>query len=652
MISVIGTWALSFAAALALINFVLPTLGVSRGKWRLVKLAAPLTYMHGIFLFVSFGALVWAFVNDAFYIRYVASHSNTALPLPYKVAGTWGGHEGSLLLWTMLLVLWMMAVSFFSRGLPGLTRARVLAILSAIAFGFDAFILVTSNPFSVFPHEYPLDGADLNPLLQDPGLVVHPPMLYMGYVGFSVAFAFSLAAMLEGRIDSLWARWVRPWTLAAWMFLTLGITLGSWWAYYELGWGGWWFWDPVENASFMPWLVGAALIHSLAATEKRGVFKAWTTLLAITAFSFSLLGTFLVRSGVLTSVHAFANDPVRGTYILIFLGVVVGTSMFIFAVRAHAVSVHAWFDYLSRETLFLLNNLLLAVATFAVLFGTLQPIIAEAMNAGKVSVGPPYFNFVFNVLMVPLLFLIGIGPLSRWRTTQVQALWNDMRWSAASAFVLAAALAYLVPRRMQTVPWQVGLGVFLSAWIVLGQSVDLFKRSSALRRVRSIGASHWGMYLAHVGVAATVFGVVMVSHLDVEKNLRVAAGQKVVVAGYQFVFKGTRDIVGPNYQGTQGVFHVLDQAGRTELTLYPEKRTYSASGRLMTEAAIDWGLMRDLYIALGEPMPDGSWTIRIYVKPFVRWIWLGGLMMALGALIALVDRRYRKTQKLNIAEAS
>jgi cytochrome c-type biogenesis protein CcmF len=652
MIAVLGQFTLSLAAACALLLLLVPLWGIHTGRWRAINLGGPLAYAQGVLLAVSFTALTVAFVQDAFYVIYVSQHSNSALPLAYKIAAVWGGHEGSLLLWVFILSLWTVAVARFSTGLPRMTRARVLAVLGAVAFGFDVFILLTSNPFRLFASDYPIDGADLNPLLQDPGLVVHPPMLYMGYVGFSVAFAFALAALLEGRIDTLWARWVRPWTLAAWMFLTIGITLGSWWAYYELGWGGWWFWDPVENASFMPWLLGTALLHSLAATEKRGVFKAWTTLLAIAAFSFSLLGTFLVRSGVLTSVHAFANDPVRGTYILVFLAVVVGVSLTLFAVRAHAVTVHAWFDYASRETLFLVNNLLLVVAAFSILFGTLQPIIAEAVGWGKVSVGAPYFNVVFNAIMTPLIVLVGMGPLSRWRQMELAEIVRRLRWSGLLALALALLVPWVLPDTPQKVNWQLGLGVFLAVWAFGGQVTDMLRRTQNFTRRRSLGMAYVGMYLAHIGLALAVFGVVLSSHLSIERNIRLAPGEETRIAGYRFVFETLKTVPGPNYLAQRGAFKVF-RGDRLEAELHPEKRRYGASGKTMTEAAIDWGLTRDVYVALGEPQQGGQgWSLRIYVKPFVRWIWIGGICMALGGLLAMLDRRYRRRSRYMTEEVA
>ncbi|TQV86427.1 heme lyase CcmF/NrfE family subunit [Aliikangiella coralliicola] len=650
MIPEIGNLALAFGLALALVQFVMPLVGIATNRWRMVLVAKPAAIGQFIFVALSFACLAWSFYINDFSVAYVASHSNSSLPVAYRIGATWGGHEGSLLLWAFILSSWTFAVAMLSKALPALTRARVLAVLGFVSIGFICFILFTSNPFDRLIPIYPIDGSDLNPLLQDPGMVFHPPLLYMGYVGFSVAFAFALAALLEGRIDTLWARWVRPWTQAAWMFLTLGIAAGSWWAYYELGWGGWWFWDPVENASFMPWLIGTALLHSLAATEKRGVFKAWTTLLAIAAFSFSLLGTFLVRSGVLTSVHAFANDPVRGTYILIFLGVVVGASLFLFAARASKVSVTSWYNLLSRELLFLVNNLILVVATVMILIGTLQPIISEMLNLGKISVGPPYFNLVFTILMTPLIFLVGLGPIVNWRQHSFQDLVARTRYAAIAS--LAAGLVFVISEfeRQATDLVQIFVGVFLIAWVIILNLGDWWKRaskkrSSTLMNLHKISPSFIAMYTAHIGMVIVVIGVVISSHFSVEKNIRLGIGQNEVVEGYQFTFEKLTDVVGPNYDALRGHFTVTKN-DEVVARLEPEKRRYHASGQWMTEAGIDASLMRDLYVALGERLPDSNdWAVRIYVKPYVSCLWLGGILMGLGGLIAMTDKRYRARAK-------
>jgi len=650
MIPETGNLALTFALALAVIQFVAPLAGISGNRWRLVLLAKPAAIGQFIFVSIAFFCLAWSFYVNDFSVTYVAKHSNRFLPTAYRLGATWGGHEGSLLLWAFILSAWTFAVTLLSKSLPALTRARVLAILGAVAIGFIVFILFTSNPFERLLPVYPVDGSDLNPLLQDPGMVFHPPLLYMGYVGFSVAFAFSLTALLEGRIDTLWARWVRPWTQAAWMFLTLGIATGSWWAYYELGWGGWWFWDPVENASFMPWLIGTALLHSLAATEKRGVFKAWTTLLAIAAFSFSLLGTFLVRSGVLTSVHAFATDPVRGTYILIFLGLVVGTSLTLFALRASTVSVTSWFGWLSREILFLINNLLLAVVTMMVLVGTLQPILAELFQMGKISIGPPYFNLVFNILMAPLILLVGLGPMVNWRQYSLEELLKRSWLALILATIVGGLQVYFEFHRKPIDLFQIFVGVFLAVWVVTMTFQDWLKR---VRRKNSfnlskVSASHYGMYIAHIGLAVAVIGVVLSSHLSVEKVIRLGQGKQQQVDEYSFRFDGMEDFTASNYDGVRGHFSVFKD-GELVAKLEPEKRQYHASGQWMTEAGVDATLFRDLYIALGEQLPNSEdWAVRIYVKAYVGCLWLGGLLMGLGGLTAMFDRRYRK-KKQNVS---
>ena len=647
MIPELGNLALNFAMGVALIQFVLPLYGIATNKWRLVLLAKPMAIANFTFVSIAFFALMWSFYSNDFSVAYVASHSNRFLPTAYRLGATWGGHEGSLLLWVYMVTGWTFAVAVLSKSLPAMTRARVLAVLGGVSVGFLSFILFTSNPFDRILPIFPIDGSDLNPLLQDPGMVFHPPLLYMGYVGFSVAFAFAITALLEGRIDALWARWVRPWTLGAWLFLTLGIAAGSWWAYYELGWGGWWFWDPVENASFMPWLIGTALLHSLAATEKRGVFKAWTTLLAIAAFSFSLLGTFLVRSGVLTSVHAFANDPVRGTYILVFLGLVVGTSLTLFAFRASTVSVTSWFGALSREALFLWNNLILAVVTFMVLVGTLQPIIADLLSLGKISVGPPYFNMIFNILMTPLIFLVALGPVVRWRDYDMATIFKQSRIAFVVALLIAFASILGTEDKTGSEYAQIILGVFLASWVVVMSIKDWYEKSnrSSGFKASSLSASYYGMLIAHLGLVIVVTGVVITSHMSVEKVIRLGPGQSQEVSGYTFKFEGISEYVGSNYDALQGQFTV-SKGGEVVARLTPEKRRYHASGQWMTEAGIQSTFFRDLYVAMGEQLPESSdWAIRVYIKAFVFWLWLGSILMALGGLTAMLDKRYRKETK-------
>jgi cytochrome c-type biogenesis protein CcmF len=635
MIPELGHFALILALPVALVLGILPLLGAARGNAAWIALARPAAQVQFLLVAFSFGCLTWAFYANDFSVVYVAQHSNSLLPTMYRIAGVWGGHEGSLLLWVMMLVGWTVAVAQLSRSLPDAMVARVLGVLGLVAVGFLAFILLTSNPFErLLPAAE--DGRDLNPLLQDPGLVFHPPMLYMGYVGFSVAFAFAIAALISGRLDAAWARWSRPWTTAAWIFLTLGIALGSWWAYYELGWGGWWFWDPVENASFMPWLVGTALIHSLAVTEKRGSFKNWTVLLAIAAFSLSLLGTFLVRSGVLTSVHAFATDPKRGVFILFFLAAVVGSSLTLFAWRAPKVSLGGAFALVSRETLLLLNNVLLVVACGSVLLGTLYPLLLDALNMGKISVGPPYFNAVFVPIMVPLLFLMAAGPIARWKQADIK----DMARRLALAFAIAAVGGVALPFAMG--PWSplVALGLMLALWIAVAGIVQIRERMKS----GMPPPSYWGMQLAHLGIAVFVVGVTMVGGYQVEKDVRMEPGDTVTIDRYSFRFLGAKPVPGPNYKAMRGDVELI-VGGKVERMLHPEKRNYFTSQMPMTEAAIDTGFTRDVYVSLGEPLEGEAWAIRVYYKPFVDWIWGGCLLMALGGLVAASDRRYRLRSK-------
>ena len=633
MIPEIGSFALVLALLVALVQGSLPLIGAQRGIPAWIALARPASSMLFLLIAVAFGCLTASFINNDFSVVYVAQHSNSRLPLEYRISGVWGGHEGSLLLWVLMLSLWSLAVAAFSRSLPDDMVARVQGVLGLVAAGFLLFILLTSSPFErLLPGAE--DGRDLNPLLQDPGLIFHPPMLYMGYVGFSVAFAFAIAALLSGRLDAAWARWSRPWTTAAWIFLTLGIGLGSIWAYYELGWGGWWFWDPVENASFLPWLVGTALIHSLAVTEKRGSFKNWTVLLAIGAFSLSLLGTFLVRSGVLSSVHAFASDPKRGIFILIFLAVVVGSSLTLFAWRAPKVSLGGAFALMSRETLLLINNVLLLSAAGAVLLGTLYPLVIDALNLGKLSVGPPYFNAVFTPLMVPLLFLMAVGPVARWKHTSLAEIARPLRW----AFGIAVAAGVSIPFFYGGWSGSVALGMGLAIWIVGASVLQILARTRSGLPPRAF----WGMHLAHMGVAVTVVGIVMVTQYESERDVRMAPGDTVKTGDYQIRFLGVEGISGPNYNAAKGNLELLKD-GQLVMPLHPEKRKYLSSAMPMTEAFIDPGLTRDIYVSLGDPLEggDGAWSVRVYYKPFVSWIWGGAVLMALGGLLAASDRRYR-----------
>ncbi|MDE2417204.1 MAG: heme lyase CcmF/NrfE family subunit [Burkholderiales bacterium] len=644
MIPEIGHFLLWLALGSSLVLGVVPLAGATWGREDWMAVARPITYALFAMVAVAFACLVASFVRHDFSVLYVASNSNTALPLQYRIAGVWGGHEGSLLLWVQMLCVWMVAVARFSRHLPQAVLARILSVMGLVCVGFLLFMLITSNPFDrLFPA--PADGRDLNPLLQDPGMVTHPPMLYMGYVGFSVAFAFAIAALIGGNLDATWARWTRPWTTVAWMFLTIGIAMGSSWAYYELGWGGWWFWDPVENASLMPWLLGTALIHSLAVTEKRNSFKSWTVLLAILAFSFSLLGTFLVRSGVLSSVHAFATDPRRGLFILAFLTVVVGSSFALYAWRAPTVGLGARFALLSKETALLANNVLFLVAAGAVLLGTLYPLFLDALGLGKISVGPPYFDSVFLPLMVPTVFLMGIGPMARWKQAELPALAVRLRWAAGAA-VLASLLTGWLAGEIRPVA---SLGLMMAYWIFATVATDLWERIrpngmglvSAVRKLRQIPRALAGMMVAHLGVAVFCFGVVMVKAYEVERDVQMNVGDSTTVNGYTFTFRGVKELQGPNYQSVQGQMEVT--RGDKKLTdLHPEKRVYRVQQNPMTEADIDAGVTRDLYVSLGEPVESGAWIVRVYVKPFINWIWGGCLLMALGGLLAVSDRRYRR----------
>jgi cytochrome c-type biogenesis protein CcmF len=640
LIPELGHFALILALLLALVQGSLPLAGAARGVSEWMALARPAAQAQFVCVAFAFGCLVHAFVTSDFSVLNVATNSNTRLPTAYKVAASWGSHEGSLLLWVLMLATWTVAVSVLSRHLPDEMVARVLGVMGLVSVGFLLFMLLTSNPFDrLFPPAP--EGRDLNPLLQDPGMVIHPPMLYMGYVGFSVAFAFAIAALLGGRLDATWARWSRPWTTAAWCFLTVGIALGSWWAYYELGWGGWWFWDPVENASFLPWLVGTALIHSLAVTEKRGAFRSWTVLLAIAAFSLSLLGTFLVRSGVLTSVHAFATDARRGVFILAFLVVVVGGSLALFAWRAPRVGLGGRFEPVSRESALLANNVLLAVAAGSVLLGTLYPLFLDALGLGKISVGPPYFDAVFVPIMAPLVFLMGIGPLARWKQARLPDLYARLKWALGVSVGAALVVPFLAGK------WSplVAFGLALAFWVFAASWVSLQERIRHLRgglaaRLAAQPRSYWGMLCAHLGVGVFIVGVTVVKGFETERDLRMAVGDTVTVNGYAFRFDGVTERTGANFRALRGTVTVT-RDGKPVETLHPEKRVYLAQQMPMTEAAIDSGVFGDLYVSLGEPVEGGAWSVRVYVKPFVTWIWGGCFLMALGGALALSDRRYR-----------
>jgi cytochrome c-type biogenesis protein CcmF len=643
MIPEIGHFALILALAMALVQGFGSLAGVIRNDHRLMALARPTTAAGCFLVIVAYGCLTQSFVANDFSVRYVVGHSNTLLPMLYKVTGVWGGHEGSMLLWVLILALWSLAVATFSRRLPRDMIASVLGTMGLISVGFLLFLLLVSNPFErILPAA--LDGRDLNPLLQDPGMAIHPPMLYMGYVGFSVAFAFAIAALIQGRLDAAWARWSRPWTTVAWMFLTLGVGLGSWWAYYELGWGGWWFWDPVENASFMPWLVGTALMHSLAVTEKRGAFKNWTVLLAIAAFSLSLIGTFLVRSGVLTSVHAFATDPKRGIFVLVFLALTVGLSLALFAWRAPRVGLGGSFDLLSRESLLLVNNILLVVAAGAVLLGTLYPLILDSLSLGKISVGPPYFEAVFVPLMMPVIVLLGLGPFARWKRAQLADLAPRLKWVALVVLLLATATPLLFGR------WSllIALGLLLGGWAIAASAVHLGARlkgdGSLGTRIALVPRAHWGMALAHIGIGVFILGVTMVKGYESANEVRMAVGDTTSVAGYSFKLMAVEEIRGPNYVAARARVEVSHD-GRILTTMAPEKRLYMVQRMPMTEAAIESSLFRDLYVSMGEQIDQQTWIVRVQHKPMIAWIWGGCLLMALGGLVAASDRRYRLSER-------
>ncbi|MBD8163699.1 heme lyase CcmF/NrfE family subunit [Erwinia persicina] len=645
MMPEVGSFLLCLALALSLLLSVYPLWGAARQDQRLMGLARPLTY--GLFACIAgaFAILVHAFVVNDFSVAYVATNSNTLLPVYYRIAATWGAHEGSLLLWVLLLSVWTLAVALFSRSMPQDAIARVLAVMGMINLGFLLFITLTSNPFTRTLPDFPIDGSDLNPMLQDIGLIFHPPLLYMGYVGFSVAFAFAIASLMAGRLDTAWARWSRPWTTAAWVFLTIGIVLGSAWAYYELGWGGWWFWDPVENASFMPWLAGTALIHSLAVTEKRGTFKAWTVLLAITAFSLSLLGTFLVRSGVLVSVHSFASDPARGMFILAFLIIVIGGSLLLYAIKGGKVRSRVQNEVWSRESFLLGNNVLLIAAMLVVLLGTLLPLVHKQLGLGTISIGEPFFNTLFTWLMAPMALLMGIGPLVRWRRDEPQKLWKRLGLALLATLLLSILLPWLMQDRIEAMTV---VGLLMAVWVIILTLMELHERATHrhgfFSGLRHLSRSHWGMVLGHLGVAVTVIGIAFSQNYSVERDVRMKEGDGVDVAGYHFTLRGVNRLVGPNYSGTSGVIDVT-RDGKHEATLSAEKRFYSAARTMMTEAAIDGGFTRDLYAALGEELDDKSWAVRLYYKPFVRWIWFGGVFMAIGGVLCLLDPRYRSRKK-------
>ncbi|MCG3843898.1 heme lyase CcmF/NrfE family subunit [Photobacterium damselae] len=651
MIPELGLFALIAALGLSALVSIYPLYGASVGNQAMMRMARPLTYGVFLMLLGSFVSLCWSFYSNDFTVTYVASNSTSLLPWYYRITAVWGSHEGSLLLWVFIQSAWAAAVARLSKGMPLESVSRVLAVMGMISVGFLLFIILTSNPFLRTLPFFPVQGRDLNPLLQDPGLIIHPPMLYMGYVGFSVAFAFAIASLMTGRLDTAWARWSRPWTIAAWSFLTLGIALGSWWAYYELGWGGWWFWDPVENASFMPWLAGTALMHSLSVTEKRGTFKAWTVLLAIAAFSLSLLGTFLVRSGVLVSVHAFASDPSRGMFILGFLVVVIGGSLLLYALRGAQIRSRGNYSLFSRENMLFANNILLVTGLLVVLIGTLLPLVHKQLGLGSVSIGEPFFNTLFTWLMVPFAFVLGIGPLVRWKRDNISKIKKQLIISAIASVIFAFGSIYLFASTVE--PLAV-LGMWMAAWIVILHGFELYERAthrhSLVEGLGKLGRSHWAMVFGHIGLAVSIIGITLVSNYDLERDVRLAPGQSVNVKGYDFYFAGLRDADGPNYDGYVADFKI-SKNNIMVTTLHAEKRIYTVAGSMMTEAAIDSGITRDLYVAMGEKLGDGAWAVRIYYKPFVNWMWFGALLMAIGGVFAISDKRYRFRKKAQLTES-
>jgi cytochrome c-type biogenesis protein CcmF len=645
MLAELGNFALVLALMMGIFLYIYPMWGAYKNHSQMMAMAKPLAIGMFVFTAFAYGCLTHGFITDDFSLAYVANTSNSTLPIYYKITAVWGGHEGSFLLWVMIFSMWTVAVALFSKAIPIKMVARVLSILGIVGIGFYLFILLTSNPFDRLLPFFPVDGKDLNPLLQDFGMIIHPPMLYMGYVGFSVAFAFALAALISGQLDSTWARWSRPWTIAAWSFLTVGVALGSWWAYYELGWGGWWFWDPVENASFMPWLVGTALMHSLAVTEKRKVFKSWTVLLAISAFSLSLLGTFLVRSGVLVSVHSFASDPSRGVFILGLLVVIIGGSLALYAYRAPQLKGNGRYQLFSREVLLIGNNVFLTAATLVVLLGTLLPLVHKELGMGSISIGAPFFNQMFTYLIVPFVLFMGVGPLSRWKSQSAQALYKQL----LIAFALSVSAGFLVNASFEQSSYMATLGLVLSFWIIVTTIMEIRQRIqpqiasgkfTILQSLQKLTPSHWGMVLGHLGFAVTLIGIALVSAYNVERNVRMAVGDSVTLQGYEFVFKNVSEYAGPNYTADVGHVDVYQNNSKVA-ALAAEKRFYPVQRNVMTEAGIDSGFTRDLFVALGEHLNNGDWSLRIYVKPFINWIWLGAFIMAFGGVLSISDRRYR-----------
>ena len=639
MIPEIGNFALTIALAVAIILASLPLIGAYKNNLQLMQFSRYAVVAQFLLVLVSFIALAYSFAVDDFSVRYVAANSNSALPMIFKISAVWGAHEGSFLLWILILSLWTVAVAFFSKSLPIAMTSRVLAVMGMLSIGFLLFIVFTSNPFErLFPA--PMDGKDLNPLLQDFGLAIHPPMLYMGYVGFSVVFSITIAGLISGQLDSAWARWSRPWTVIAWVFLTLGIALGSWWAYYELGWGGWWFWDPVENASFMPWLVGTALIHSLVVTEKRGAFKSWTVLLALMAFSLSLLGTFLVRSGILVSVHSFASDPTRGSFILAFLILVIGGSLTLYAIRGRAMSGGGHFEIFSKDTFMLLGNILLTVACAMILLGTLYPLLDQLIDLGKLSVGKPYFNAVFVPIMLPALVIMSMAPLMRWKNDSFERVAKQMVIPLFVALSVGISMLF-IEKGSVMVALSIGLATLIVSSVVMSFIGRVRGKGNISTALKKIPLSFFGMNLAHIGVAIFVVGVTFTESMSLQKDLKMERGDTISLGGYSFTFEGAKTRQGPNYIAHEGAISVIGPKGDAVAVLTPQKRVYQVRGMPMTEAGIDAGMFRDLFVALAEQLENGAWSLRIYYKPFIRWIWLGCILMGLGGFVAILDRRYR-----------
>ncbi|MFC0118920.1 heme lyase CcmF/NrfE family subunit [Pseudoalteromonas xiamenensis] len=651
MIPEIGYFALVLAMALSLLLCIFPLWGAYSGNLRLMRAAPSLALGQCLFVIFSFCILIYITLTDDFTVSYVAQNSSSTLPWYYKVTSTWGGHEGAILLWLVMQSTWTALVAMMSKSLPWVLRARVLGVLGFLGVGFMLYTLWMSSPFERLLPYYPVEGRDLNPLLQDPGMIIHPPLLYMGYVGLSVSFAFAIAALMTGKLDNTWAKWSRPWTMAAWAFLSLGITIGSWWAYSELGWGGWWFWDPVENASLMPWLVATALLHSLSVTEKRGVFKSWTVLLAITAFSLCLLGTFIVRSGIIVSVHAFATDPDRGLYILAFLALVVGGSLTLYALRVSEVKSEGRYQFASREVSLWLNNIFLVVAMLIVLLGTLLPMIHKELGLGAISIGVPFFNKMFSILIVPFALLLGIGPMLRWKQNKLNTLFP--KWTINVVLAIIITAAWLFGGYDHVAPLTF-MGTALAVWIFLATATDLLQKVASQATIpegiKRLGLSYWAMVLGHIGLGFVIAGVTLTSAYSVERSVSMKPGEIATLNEYEYRFEGVNVISGPNYSGHAGEVTVLKE-GKKVVLLHAEKRRYNVGMQFMTEAAIDDGFFRDLYLALGEELNNGAWALRIYHKPYVRWMWLGGLLISFAGFIVLADKRYRRSSRTRSSEA-